>query len=149
MPITKRGSAIDGEIDTSKLQSVLSHRLIAVVSLIALVTYLSPTGKFKVDLPHTKGILARVPHPLSRSIQLSGRASGGDPLTDDNAQLWFGTPPVNFTGMTFPYDDSMPLTDPWHGTVDFDTGSCGLLLPSPKCGLSCSGHKQYERRAIY
>jgi hypothetical protein len=56
------------------------------------------------------------PHPLSRSIQLSGRASGGDPLTDDNAQMWFGTisvgtPPKTFTGITFLYDDSKPLTD--------------------------------------
>ena len=60
-----------------------------------------------------------VPHPFSRSIQLSGRASGGDPLTDDNAQLWFGTisvgtPPRTFTGITFLYDDSKPLTDLWH-----------------------------------
>jgi hypothetical protein len=51
----------------------------------------------------------------------------------DNAQSWsgtisVGTPPVNFTGMTFLHDDSKPLTDPRHGTVNFDTGSSDPLL---------------------
>jgi cathepsin D len=90
-----------------------------------------------------------VPHPLSGSIQLSRRDSGGDPLTDDNAKLWFGTisvgtPPVSFTGMSFLYNDSQPLTDPWHDKVNFDTGSSDLFLPSPSCDSSCSGHKLYD-----
>lgn len=98
-----------------------------------------------------------VPHPLSRGIlsrgiQLSGRASGGDPLTDDRAQLWFGTisvgtPPVSFTGITFLYDDSKPLTGPRHDTVDFDTGSSDLFLPSPSCNSNCTGHKLYNPNA--
>ncbi len=93
-----------------------------------------------------------VPHPLSGSIQLSRRDSGGDPLTGDNAQLWFGTisvgtPPVSFTGITFLYDDMKPLTDPRHDTVDFDTGSSDLFLPSPSCDSTCSGHTLYDSNA--
>jgi cathepsin D len=94
-----------------------------------------------------------VSHPLSGGIQLSGRASGSDPLTDDQAQLWFGTisvgtPPVSFTGITFLYDDdSKPLTGPRHDTVDFDTGSSDIFFPSPSCNSTCSGHKSYNPNA--
>lgn len=88
-------------------------------------------------------------HPLSGSVRLSGRASSSDLLTDDNATLWFGTisvgtPSLPFNGITFLYDDSKSLTDPRHDTVDLDTGSSDLFLPSPSCDSSCSGHKQYN-----
>jgi cathepsin D len=46
--------------------------------------------------------------------------------------------------MTFLHDDPKPLADPWHDTVDFDTGSSDLFLPSPSCDSSCSGHRQYD-----
>lgn len=93
-----------------------------------------------------------VPHPLSGSIQLSRRASGGDPLTDDSAKLWYGaicvgTPPMSFTGIIFLYGDLKPLADPRHDTVDFDTGSSDLFLPSPSCDSSCSGHRLYDPNA--
>jgi cathepsin D len=42
------------------------------------------------------------------------------------------------------HDNSKSLTDLPHDTVDFDTGSSDLFLPSPKCDSSCSGHKQYN-----
>ena len=32
-------------------------------------------------------------------------------------------------------------------TVDFDTGSSDLFVPSTKCGTSCSGHKAYNPSA--
>jgi cathepsin D len=89
------------------------------------------------------------PHPLSGSIQHSRRATGSEPLTDVDSLRWFGTisvgtPPVSFTGITFLYDDSKPLTHPRHDTVDFDTGSSDLFLPSPGCDSSCSGHRLYD-----
>ncbi len=42
---------------------------------------------------------------------------------------------------------SKPLSDPRHDTVDFDTGSSDLFLPSPVCGADCSGHKLYDPSA--
>ena len=34
-----------------------------------------------------------------------------------------------------------------HNTVDFDTGSSDLFVPSTSCGSSCSGHKSYDPSA--
>jgi cathepsin D len=42
---------------------------------------------------------------------------------------------------------SKPLSDPRHDTVDFDTGSSDLFLPTPMCGANCSGHKLYDPSA--
>jgi hypothetical protein len=63
------------------------------VSLIASVTYLSLTGNFKKDLPHsTTDDTTRAerntgePHPLSGSIPFSRRDSGSNPLTNHNAR---------------------------------------------------------------
>ena len=39
------------------------------------------------------------------------------------------------------------MSDPQYDTVDFDTGSGDLFLPSSKCGSSCSGHKAYDLNA--
>jgi cathepsin D len=71
-------------------------------------------------------------HPMRKVIKRhhAKRASGGVPLTDSENALWFGNisvgnPPVDFT-------------------VDFDTGSSDLVLPGPKCGTSCAGHKIYD-----
>ena len=120
----------------------------SLVLLIALDDLLFADSKIQEGFATYKGNTG-VPHPLSGSTQLSGRATGSDRLTDDNAQLWFGTisvgtPPVSFTGITFLHDGSKPLTYPRHDTVDFDTGSSDLFLPSPGCKKSCSGHKRYN-----
>jgi cathepsin D len=44
---------------------------------------------------------------------------------------------------------SKPLlvSDPRYDTVDFDTGSSDLFLPTPMCGANCSGHKLYDPSA--
>ncbi|KAH7884068.1 Asp-domain-containing protein [Phlebopus sp. FC_14] len=70
-------------------------------------------------------------HPSASAVKLvQKRATGGDPLTDDSGQLWYGVISVGTPATTF--------------TVDFDTGSSDLFLPGPDCGSSCSGHTVYD-----
>ncbi|KAN0138186.1 eukaryotic aspartyl protease [Lactarius tabidus] len=72
-------------------------------------------------------------HPSASQVKRSTKRGNGDPLTDDDAQLWYGsitvgTPPVTFT-------------------VDFDTGSSDLFLPGSHCGSTCDGHTLYKPSA--
>ncbi|KAH9996195.1 aspartic peptidase domain-containing protein [Russula vinacea] len=120
VPITKRGNPFNGVADTSGLLSGI-RRSVAKIQT-GFTTYERNTG---------------TAHPLSQSVNLSRRAgSGGDSLTDFDGQpgqLWYGTISVGTPAVSF--------------TVDFDTGSSDIFLPSSKCGSSCSGHKTYDTSA--
>ena len=74
------------------------------------------------------------PHRLHKrqSANATGSGVGTDSLTDDDDnQLWQGTISVGTPPVTY--------------TVDFDTGSADLFLPSPECvSDTCSGHKPYD-----
>ncbi|KAH9968219.1 acid protease [Russula dissimulans] len=119
IPITKRGSLHHGVVDAAKLQSGLRSAVSKIER--GLQAYEANTGKS---------------HPLHGSIiRLSGRDTNTSsiPLTDANAQLWYGTITVGTPPVTF--------------TVDFDTGSSDLFLPSTSCGSTCSGHTAYNPNA--
>ncbi|KAH9968221.1 acid protease [Russula dissimulans] len=114
IPITKHGGLPNYIVDTSKLQSGI-RRAVAKLER-GFTAYKANTGKL---------------HPLHGSIiGLSGRDTGSVPLADGNAQLWYGVISVGTPAVSF--------------TVDFDTGSSDLFLPSSSCGLTCSGHTAYD-----
>ncbi|KAL0949545.1 hypothetical protein HGRIS_009594 [Hohenbuehelia grisea] len=63
----------------------------------------------------------------------SKRATGADPLTDDDEELWQGAISVGTPAKRF--------------TVDFDTGSSDLFLPASNCNVNCAGHTLYTTSA--
>ncbi|KAJ7592923.1 acid protease [Mycena floridula] len=69
----------------------------------------------------------------ARKGKLSRRATGEDPLVDEGGELWQGTISVG--------------TPPVEYTVDFDTGSSDLFLPSVNCTKHCKGHTRYDATA--
>ncbi|KAI0037915.1 acid protease, partial [Auriscalpium vulgare] len=71
-------------------------------------------------------------HPSARNLKKRA-TSAGDPLTDDDAELWYGTISVGTPAKSY--------------TVDFDTGSSDLFLPGSSCGSTCSGHTLYSPSA--
>jgi cathepsin D len=92
------------------------------------------------------------PHPLVGGIITSSkRATSSDSLIDYYEDLWYGTisigtPPEDFTGVTLFSPIQKWPSDLVSDTVDFDTGSSDLFIPSKNCS-SCSGHKAYDPSA--
>jgi cathepsin D len=107
VPIAKRGNPSNGVADTSELLTNIRRSVAYALPSFADRSGYPPIINRKIQTGFTAfEINTGVAHLLSRSIKLSRRGSGGDPLTDDEAQalLWYGTisvgtPAVSFTGM--------------------------------------------------
>ncbi|KAG9310434.1 Asp-domain-containing protein [Chiua virens] len=67
-------------------------------------------------------------HPSA--VQGTEKRGAGDPLTDDNSELWYGSISVGTPAKSF--------------SVDFDTGSSDLFLPGNSCDSTCSGHTIWD-----
>jgi cathepsin D len=74
-------------------------------------------------------------HPLAYPKVASSqkRQVGREPLTHDSGNLWFGAISVGTPAVEY--------------TVDFDTGSSDLFLPSTNCDNNCAGHRTYDPSA--
>ncbi|KAH9019322.1 acid protease [Lactarius deliciosus] len=64
-------------------------------------------------------------HPSASQLKRSTKRGKGDPLTDDNAELWHGSITVGTPALTL-------------------TGSSDLFLPGSDCDWTCSGHTLYN-----
>ncbi|ETW79235.1 aspartic peptidase [Heterobasidion irregulare TC 32-1] len=115
IPIAKRSTfhAADGSINATALSGRVRHSVAKIQK--GFETYEKNTGS---------------PHPLAAGLsEKAKRATGSDALTDDDAELWYGSISVGTPAVTF--------------TVDFDTGSSDLFLPGPSCTTNCDGHTKY------
>ena len=106
VPITKRGNLFNGVADTTDLLSGIRRSLAYAFPGFADRSGDSPIIYRKIQTGFTTYERnTGVAHPLSGGIKLLRRGSGGDPLIDFNAKLWYGTisvgtPAMSFTGMT-------------------------------------------------
>ncbi|KAH8118719.1 acid protease [Phellopilus nigrolimitatus] len=117
IPLTKRSSLVkDGVVDVAALKSHVAH----------------VQGKIQQGFANYEKNVGGA-HPNYNATALRKRATGKDPLTDENSQLWQGTITVGTPAKTY--------------TVDFDTGSSDLFLPSSKCDSTCNGHTKYNTSA--
>lgn len=74
-----------------------------------------------------KGFTIKDFKPVPKSLKK--RADGSEPLTDQQEELWSGSISIGTPAQKF--------------TIDFDTGSSDLWVPSSECD-NCSGKQQYD-----
>ncbi|KAH9161573.1 acid protease [Lactarius sanguifluus] len=115
IPIAKRSGFrnADGVVDIAKLQASRQHTVAKIQR--GFEAFERNTG---------------AAHPSASQLKRSIKRGKGDPLTDDNAELWYGSITVGTPAVTY--------------TVDFDTGSSDLFLPGSDCDSTCSGHTLYD-----
>ncbi|KAG6373237.1 Asp-domain-containing protein [Boletus reticuloceps] len=113
IPITKRSSLVnaDKSVDFDALKSHVAAGKAKIRQ--GFTTYEKNTG---------------MKHPSD--VGGVERRGAGEPLTDDQSQLWYGSISVGTPAQSF--------------TVDFDTGSSDLFLPGSRCDSSCKGHTIWD-----
>ncbi|KAF8265090.1 acid protease [Lactarius quietus] len=118
IPIAKRSGfrSADGVVDIAKLQAGVQRTVSKIQR--GFEAFERNTGSA---------------HPSASQLMGSTKRGNGDPLTDDSAQLWYGSITVGTPAVTY--------------TVDFDTGSSDLFLPGSDCGSTCDGHTLYNPSA--
>ncbi|KAH9175891.1 acid protease [Lactarius sanguifluus] len=124
IPISRRNEirSADGVVHLQRLQANTQWSIYDI--LVGFLNFMINTGETH---PLADGL------DLSHILALSKRATGSVPLVDDSSFLWYGTIQVGTPSESF--------------TVDFDTGSSDIFLPSTKCDTNCDGHTLYDPSA--
>ncbi|KAF8266899.1 acid protease [Lactarius quietus] len=116
IPIAKRTQYHDanGVADIARLQRSVEHSI----------------AKFYLGLQYYQQNSGSS-HPSAAKVKrLENRSIGSDPLVDWYSESWYGTLSVG--------------TPPQPFTVNIDTGSSDLVLPSSICDETCNGHALYK-----
>ncbi|KAI9464474.1 acid protease [Lactarius psammicola] len=124
VPISRRNNvrSADGVVNAQFLRASTRRSIFGILD--GFLNFALNTGE---QHPLASGLDLR--HILRHSSILK-RATGSVPLEDDSSVLWYGTIQVG------------KQLEPF--TVDFDTGSSDIFLPSTGCDSSCDGHARYD-----
>ncbi|KAI0305995.1 aspartic peptidase domain-containing protein [Multifurca ochricompacta] len=137
LPFLSSTSGFPGNLDArSSLVVPISRRNeLRRVNGVADLQLLNANTELSIDKIHSRFVNFEINtgerHPLAYDLEhLLKRATGSDPLTNYNSVLWYGSIQVGTPAKNF--------------TVDFDTGSSDLFLPSIACDSTCDGHERYD-----
>ncbi|KAL5529952.1 hypothetical protein ACEPAF_6209 [Sanghuangporus sanghuang] len=127
IPVARRSFTKDGVADIDALKEHLVNVRLKIARGFA--NFENNTGALH---PNDNGVLRK---RVAEELRLARRKTGLDPLTDDlDGVLWQGNVNIGTPANTF--------------SVDFDTGSSDLFVPSTACtDANCAGHEKFNTAA--
>ncbi|KAL5507783.1 hypothetical protein ACEPAH_5401 [Sanghuangporus vaninii] len=127
IPVARRSFTKDGIADIDALKEHLANVRLKIARGFA--NFENNTGAVHRN---DNGVLRK---RVAEELRLARRKTGLDPLADDlDGELWQGNVNIGTPANTF--------------SVDFDTGSSDLFVPSTACtDANCAGHKKFNTAA--